>query len=316
MSEFLTISEPIVAFKEVQKIDQKTGSAVTYQQTLDGVNTKFAIGLAHLGHSASVITRVGDDPLGVVVKNELLKQQVSIENLEMTSDYNTTAKLVADEERYLNDKYSAFKYLSQQQIQNVALHDVKVGHIAGSLSLISPQVDDAINILIQRLRDEKVVITYAPMLYTIMPNITQEVVTKMNGYAKYAKYVLLTQEEAQQLVGTDDFEIVADYYFKNSSVTQVVIVGDINKGVTGKVRGEVTASMPFTTKFDVAIRHQVELGCMLGILSAVLEKMSLRAILKRSVALTDIIIKEPVMTNGYPTSARLSEFYRANLVNN
>ena len=316
MSEFLTIGEPIVAFKEIAKVDKIAGPAVTYQQTLDGVNVKFAIGLAQLGHSTSVITRVGNDPLGQVVKNEFLRQNVSIDNVEMTSNYSTTAKLVGDKDNYSFAKYSAFKHLSLHQIQNVALHDVKVGHITGSLALISPQIDDAINMLMQRLRDQKISITYAPMLHSAIQKMTPDVIDKLNEFAQFAKYVLLTKEEALELVGTDDFEKIASFYFNNSAETQVVIVGDIEQGMVGKLRDEATIAMDFTTKFDKNVQHQVELGCMLGILSAILEKMSLRAVLKRSIALADIVMVEPVAIHGYPTSERLSEFYRASLLNN
>ncbi|WP_257613223.1 PfkB family carbohydrate kinase, partial [Oenococcus oeni] len=92
MSEFITIGEPIVTFASTDA-DADLVHAENFKKIVGGAELNVAIGVSRLGHSTQYISRVGNDPLGTFVKNEIKSNQVGADYVSSDNDNWTAFQL-------------------------------------------------------------------------------------------------------------------------------------------------------------------------------------------------------------------------------
>ncbi|HAT54962.1 MAG TPA: 2-dehydro-3-deoxygluconokinase, partial [Lactobacillus sp.] len=88
MSEFLTIGEPIALFAS-QDDDASLKDATHFQKFLAGAEVNVAVGVSRLGHSSQYITRLGEDPFGDFIDDQLKENKIGTDYIDSTPDYWT-----------------------------------------------------------------------------------------------------------------------------------------------------------------------------------------------------------------------------------
>ncbi|MFT8879308.1 MAG: sugar kinase [Oenococcus sp.] len=314
MSEFITIGEPITTFASTQP-DVSMADAVDFKKIVGGAELNVAIGVSRLGHSTEYISRVGPDPLGEFVKNEITANHVGADYVTFDDYYWTAFQLKdkvtkGDPKTYNFRRNSAATHLSADIIDKVDLSDVKIAHMSGIFPAISKTAQDSFRRLFKCLNAQHIFTTFDPNLRPSLWPDQATMAKTLNELATYADVVMPGDNEGQQLIGSKDPETIADFYLK-ADQTKTVIVKIGAKGAYVKNKGEKGY---YVDGFKAA--HVVDTvgagdGFALGFITAMLEGKSQKSAVMRGNAVGCLQVQTPGDNDGYPTQKELANFYAA-----
>ncbi|GEP19602.1 sugar kinase [Pediococcus argentinicus] len=312
MNEFITIGEPIALFAS-EDMDASLKDATTFHKYLAGAEVNVSVGVSRLGHQAQYLTRIGSDPFGEFIKDELAKNNIGTDYIEETSDYWTAFQLKdrvskGDPSIYYFRKGSAAAHFDKNVLDKIDFSDTKFAHLSGIFPAISEQAYDAFNYLIELLHKNNVRTAFDPNLRPQLWKDQATMVKTINELAKQAEIILPGVGEGEILTGSRDLETIADFYLKQSDITQTVVVKDGPSGAFVKNKdGE---------KYHVdgfKVDHVVDTvgagdGFALGLETALLEGLSMKEAVQRGNAVGAFAVQAPGDNDGYPTRAQLDEF--------
>ncbi|GCF95009.1 2-keto-3-deoxygluconate kinase [Enterococcus florum] len=314
MSEFLTIGEPIALFGS-KDVDKSLKDAVHFQKFLAGAEVNVAVGVSRLGHRAEYITRLGKDPFGDFIIDQLAENHIGTDYIDETSEYWTAFQLKdrvsqGDPSIFYFRKGSAAAHFDKKMLDKIDFSEVKMAHLSGIFPAISKQALEAFRYLVQLLEENRIRTTFDPNLRPQLWASTEEMVTTINQLASQAEIILPGINEGEILMGSRDPEAIADFYLANGEATQTVIVKLGTAGAYVKQKDGHTFTVPGFKVEKVVDTVGAGDGFAAGLVTALMEEKPLEEAVLRANAVGALAVQSPGDNDGYPTPEQLAAFLK------
>ena len=308
MSEVILFGEPMALF--VADTVGPLEDVEHFTRSLAGAEVNVCIGLTRLGHKATYITRLGDEPLGRYVEKFLTKEGIGTEFITFDPVYRTGIQLknkVVEGDPYAPyyRKGSAASHMSVKEIDAIDFEGIKHVHITGIPPALSESCRQATYRLFERAKENNVYISFDPNLRPALWESKEEMIQIINDMASKADMVLPGTAEGLILMGSERPEAIADFY-QNLGVKTVVV----KLGAQGAyVRTDKEAYTVEGFKVDKVIDTVgAGDGFAVGVISGRLEGLSLKDCVRRGNAIGAIQIQHISDNEGLPTREELEAF--------
>jgi 2-dehydro-3-deoxygluconokinase len=308
MCEVLTIGEPMALFVAdqegpLEKVDHFT-------KYVSGSEVNFSVGMSRLGHQVAYITKMGQDPFGKYINNFL--QDNHIDTRYFTFDQVHTTGFQLKEKVYKGDpevvsfrKNSAAANLNLADLAAISWQGVKHLHVTGIPPALSESCRAVVYKLIALAREQGVFISFDPNLRPKLWENQQKMIEVINDLACRCDLVLPGINEGKILLGSDDPQVIADYYLQAGVQRVIVKLG--SKGAFVKTQQDSFISKPFKVEKVVDTVGAGD-GFAVGVVSALLEGLSLAEAAERGNAIGALAVMAPGDNDGLPTTAELANY--------
>lgn len=285
-----------------------------FTRSISGAEVNVCIGLSRLGHKATYITRLGDDPFGHFIEKYLKKENIDTEFITYDSVYRTGIQLKSkvlegDPKAPYYRKGSAASHITPKEIDAIDFSDVDHVHVTGIPPALSKSCREATYRLMERARENNVFITFDPNLRPSLWESEEVMIEIINDLSSKADMVLPGVQEGKILLGTDDLKTIADKY-QAMGVKQVVIKNGA-KGAYVRDGNESYTVKGFKVDKVVDTVGAGD-GFAVGIISGRLEGLPLKEMVKRANAIGAIQVTNVGDNEGLPTPEELKAFMERN----
>lgn len=311
MCEVLTIGEPMALFVADQ--EGPLESVDHFTKYVSGSEVNFSVGMARLEHRVAYITKMGQDPFGKYI-NQFLTQN-NIDTRYFTFDEAHTTGFQIKEKVQTGDpevasfrKNSAAANMQLKELDNISWQGIKHLHVTGIPPALSQSCRDVIYKLIALARENGVYISFDPNLRPKLWTSPDEMRSVINDLACRCDLVLPGINEGKILIGSDDPNVIADFYLKAGVQTVIVKLGD--KGAFVKTQQDSFISEPFKVEKVVDTVGAGD-GFAVGVVSALMEGLSLQQAAVRGNAIGALAIMTPGDNDGLPNKEQLAEYLKS-----
>ena len=197
-----------------------------------GAPANVAIGLAKLGVDSALISKVGDDPFGRLLRSVLLQGQVDISQLKVDEDSRTTLAFIStrkDGERdfcfYRNP--GADMMLTAEEISEDFIKSARIFHYGSISMLCNPSYSATLKAL-EYARKYGLLISYDPNLRLSLWKNEEQARQRLIEGLNNSDLVKLNDEELEFITGISDLREGTDAILKYG--VKVVFVTQADKG--------------------------------------------------------------------------------------
>ncbi|KRK48381.1 sugar kinase [Secundilactobacillus kimchicus] len=312
MAEFLTIGEPMAVFAS-EDVDQSLVDAKKFSKFAAGAELNVAIGVSRLRHSAAYVTAVGDDPFGEFLIKAMGNTGVDAKYVKKNPEFWTGFYLKervshGDPSTFYYRKNSAAAHYRMKDLDEINLDEIKIAHLSGIFAAISDGDLEVLKELGKRLQEKGKLITFDPNLRPALWASQERMVEVTNELAKMATIVVPGVNEGKILVNSDDPETIANFYLNQGNQTKAVIVKVGPKGAYIRQKnqpGRVVEGFKVDKVVDTVGAGD---GFAVGLITGLLEGLSLDDTVKRGCAVGALAVMSPGDNDGYPTPEELNNF--------
>jgi len=184
-----------------------------------GAPANVAVGLAKLGVDSALISKIGDDPFGRLLRNVLLQGQVDISQLKVDEDSRTTLAFIStrkDGERdfcfYRNP--GADMMLSAEEISEEFIKSARIFHY-GSISMICNPSYRATLKALEYAKKYGLLISYDPNLRLSLWKNEEQARQRIIEGLNNSDLVKLNDEELEFITGISDLQGDKGSFFNN-----------------------------------------------------------------------------------------------------
>ncbi|HHX60455.1 MAG TPA: sugar kinase [Epulopiscium sp.] len=308
MSEVMLIGEPIVILtaNELGNIQEVTN----FTRSIAGAEINVAIGLTNLNHPVSYVTKLGGDPFGQYIENFLNDKGIDTSYVSYNNKVSTAFQLKGktedgDPEVVYFRKGSAASHLSKEDVAPVSLEGIKLIHITGIPPALSKGSREAIYEMIKKAKDAGIFITFDPNIRPTIWDTKEEMISVMNDIASKCDMILPGISEGKILTGSDDPEKIADFYLSMGAKIVVIKLGA--EGAFVKT-GNESYKVPGFKVDKVVDTVGAGDGFAVGVLSGVLEGLTLRDAVTRGNAIGSLQVMVQGDNEGLPTHETLEKY--------
>lgn len=283
-----------------------------FTRSMSGAEVNVGIGLTRLGHKVEYLTRLGDDPFGHYIYEQLHNQGIGTSMIEYDSVFKTGIQLKelvadgSDPKAAYYRKCSAASHICADDIDKIDLTDVELVHVTGIPPALSQMAIEATVRLMERAKENGIMLTFDPNLRPALWNSVDHMIDVINKLSVSADVVLPGIGECEILLGTRNKEQIAAFY--HSHGVKIVVIKDGKNGafVSGK-NGESTTQINVP---GYRIEHVVDTvgagdGFAVGFISGMLEGLPVEACAKRANAIGAIQVQHRGDNEGLPDRVKL-----------
>ena len=285
-----------------------------FTRSMSGAEVNVGIGLTRLEHEVEYLTRLGDDPFGHYIFDELNRQGIGTGMIKYDSVFRTGIQLKelvvdgSDPRAPYYRKGSAASHVCAEDIDRIDLADVELIHVTGIPPALSQSALEATVRLMERAKENKIPLTFDPNLRPALWESQDYMIRVINKLSHFADVVLPGIGECEILLGTRNKEKIAAYYHSHDIKTVVIKDGKNGAFVSEKTRkGIIQITVP-----GYHVEHVVDTvgagdGFAVGFLSGMLEGLSAEACAKRANAIGAIQVQHRGDNEGLPNRQQLEE---------
>lgn len=308
MSEVILFGEPMALF--VADTFGPLEEVEHFTRSLAGAEVNVCIGLTRLGHKATYITRLGDEPLGHYIENFLKKEGIGTEFITYDPVYKTGFQLknkVISGDPYVPyyRKGSAASHISVKEINEIDFTGVKVVHVTGIPPALSSSCKEAAYRLIERAKENNIYITFDPNLRPALWESKELMIQTINDLASKCDMILPGTEEGLILMGSEEPEKISDFYQKLGAKTVITKLGAKGAYVRHKNESYEVPGFKVEKVIDTVGAGD---GFAAGIISGILEGLPLKECVLRGNAVGSIQVMHISDNEGLPTKKELLEY--------
>ena len=314
MKKVLLLGEPMALLMAEQ--EGKLENVEHFQRAMSGAEVNVAIGLTRLGHETEYVTRLGEDPFGYYIKNELQKNGIGTTNIVFDPVYRTGIQLKnkvtdgSDPYAPYYRKGSAASRISKEDVEKIDLSDIQLVHVTGIPPALSESAREATEYLMERARNNGIFVTFDPNLRPALWESEEVMKKELNHLSAYADLVLPGIAECRILTGEDTKEAAAEFYHSLGVETVIIKDGSTGAYLSQKKTGE-TRKQALVPGFHV--ERVVDTvgagdGFAVGVLSGILEGKSMAESVRRGNAIGAIQVMHRGDNEGLPTMKSLEQF--------
>ena len=313
MAELITIGEPLVLFasnEEGMSLEQAT----SFTKYLAGAEVNVAVGLTRLNHKVDYVSAVGNDPFGKFIKQSIEDRNIDTSHLYINNNYPTGCMFksktsTGDPTTFYLRRGSAAAHMSEDILDSIELKGLKWAHITGILPGILEN-SKVINKLVDKLKKANVSISFDPNLRPAIWSNEESMISKITDLAKEARLVMPGIKEGKILTGEKEPGAIAEKFFDQSSITEIVVIKLGPSGAMVFNRGQDKGIMvPGFKVNNVVDTVGAGDGFAVGLLSGILEGKPIEEAVKRGNAIGAMAVMSPGDNDGYPDPIMLEHFY-------
>ncbi|MDK2807270.1 MAG: 2-dehydro-3-deoxygluconokinase [Thermoanaerobacterium sp.] len=284
-----------------------------FTKALAGAEANVAIGLSRLGHTVKYITKLGNDPFGKYIYEKLSEENIDVSSIKFTNEYPTGFMLKSktsegDPDIFYFRKGSAASHVTPNDI-DCDLDELKHIHITGITAALSKDTLDTLYRMIEIGKENGISISFDPNIRKSLWQSEDEMVSTLNDIASRCDIVMPGIKEGLILTGTENPDDIADYYLGRGVETVIIKIGD--KGAYVKTKDESFTVSGYKVEKIVDTVGAGD-GFATGVISGLLEGLTLKDAVKRGNAIGAIIIMSPGDNDGLPDREALDRFMKEN----
>ncbi len=308
MPEIILIGEPMAMF--IADYVGNLEDVEKFTRSLAGAEVNVCIGLKRLGYDVSYVTKLGVDPFGKYIKNFLVKEGIDTSYITFDERFPTAFQIkgkteVGDPEVVYFRRGTAASHITKEDIDKIDLEGVRHIHITGIPPALSESCKEATYELINRAKEKGLFITFDPNLRPALWPSKEEMVRVINDIASKCHMVLPGVAEGLTLTGSDDPNEIADFYLELGVKTVIVKTGD--KGAFVKTQEEAYTVPGFKVERVVDTVGAGD-GFAVGIISGLLENLTLKEAVVRGNAIGSLQVMVPGDNEGLPNRDKLQQY--------
>jgi 2-dehydro-3-deoxygluconokinase len=307
LAEVLLVGEPMALFiaEEEGTLDRVN----KFTKALAGAEANVAIGLSRLGHTVKYITRLGNDPFGKYIYEKLLEENIDVSSIKFTDEYPTGFMIKSktsegDPDIFYFRRGSAASHVTPDDI-DCDVSQLKHIHITGITAALSNDTLDTLYRMIQIGKENGIRISFDPNIRKSLWKSEDEMVSTLNDIAFKCDIVMPGIKEGFILTGSENPDDIADYYLNKGVKTVIIKIGD--KGAYVKTKDESFTVSGYKVEKVVDTVGAGD-GFATGVISGLLEGLTLKDAVKRGNAIGAIIIMSPGDNDGLPDREALDKF--------
>lgn len=220
MQQMVTIGETMVSF--VPQTSEALRYGATLKMRIAGAESNTAIGLCRLGHTASFITRLGDDSFGQFILRMIRAEGVDTSHILFDPDHQTG--IMFKEPLYNRETAihyyranSAASCMTPSDIPERSIQEANIFHFSGITPVLGKSCRDMIYTAIEIAEAANTRLSFDPNIRRKLWK-NEDYTPLMRELASRSDYLLLGLEEASVLYGTDNIEQIIAEVFSKSSV--------------------------------------------------------------------------------------------------
>lgn len=313
MSDVILIGEPMGMFIANEYGELEEGK--TFSKGIAGAEVNVGIGLARLGYDVDFLTKLGHDPFGKYIYKYLQKERLGTSNITFDEDNNTGIMLKnktkeGDPVTAYYRKGSAFSNFSIEDVMDIDFSDVRLLHVTGIPPAVNRVTRGAVYHLMGKAREAGTFITFDPNLRPELWKDKETMIKVLNNMARYANVVLPGIAEGKILVGSEDKEVIAQFYL-DMGVDYVVIKTGSDGAFVKKQNGKLKNVPGFKVK-EVVDTVGAGDGFAVGIISGYLDNLDLEESAVRANAIGSLQVQNQGDNEGLPTREELENYIKNN----
>lgn len=309
-SQILLAGEPMCLFRSMQE-GVPLAAVQQFHTGVAGAELNVAIGLTRLGHTATYLSKVGRDPFGRGILDAIARMGISTDCITFSDTHRTglvfkEQNAAADPEIFYIRAGSAASTISPADIDAIDLTGFQAVHLTGILPALSDSCRAAAFRLKERAQQAGLLVSFDPNLRPQLWGDLDRMRAFMHQFAEGCDLFFPGIAEAELLTGLTDPQEMLRFY--HALGTKTVLLKNGGKGAFYKRGAEEGAIKGFSV--PVADTVGAGDGFAAGVLSALLEGLSLPEAIRRGNALGARQVTVLGDNEGLPTREELEEFYR------
>jgi 2-dehydro-3-deoxygluconokinase len=306
--DVITFGEAMAMFMAIQPGALHESNQFTLE--LAGAETNVAIGLARLGLQAGWVSKVGSDAFGRFIVNRLKDENVDIEQVLMDEHHPTgfqwKSKVTeGDPEVQYFRKGSAASHLQIVDFHEEYFLSAQHLHMTGIPLAISEQTRAFAKHALSFMKKNGRTVSFDPNLRPSLWSSEKEMVEQINAIAFQADYVLPGITEGEMLTGFKKPRDIASFYLEKGAQLVVIKLGE--EGAFYKT-ASVEGTVPGFKVQEVVDTVGAGDGFAVGVISGVLESLSVEDAVLRGNAIGSLAVQSPGDNDGYPTQIQLHKY--------
>lgn len=314
------IIKDVVTFGEIMGmfIAKEEGELIKvnkFSRNIAGAEANVATGLARLGFKVGMISKVGNDVFGQYIIECLKEENIDVSNIKMVES-NSTGMLLkskilqGDPDVQYYRKFSAASTISVEDYDEDYFLNSKHLHATGISAAISKSALEFSSYALNRMKEAGKSISFDPNLRPSLWKSKQEMTEVINSLAFKADVVLPGISEGRLLTGYEKTSDIADYYIDKG--VKLVIIKTGKEGAYYKTDKDEGFVAGFKVKKVVDTVGAGD-GFAVGVISALLEKLTIEEALRRGNAIGSLAVMSPGDRDGLPNREQLNEYLNAYL---
>jgi 2-dehydro-3-deoxygluconokinase len=310
--KIMLVGEPMALF--IAQAENPLECVKQYSTSVAGAELNVAIGLTRLEHSVGYLTKLGTDPFGKQIVNRIKEIGIDPSLISFSNDKKTGFMLKSkvssgDPEIYYYRKNSAASSISKEDIDRIDFSQYGYLHMTGIFPALSETTLESAKYLMQKAKENGLVIFFDPNLRPQLWPDKQTMVSTLNELAREADYFLPGCNEGEILMGSRVPEQIAKHYLQLGPKAVIVKTG--KKGAFASTK-EKSFSLPTYPAEKIIDTVGAGDGFAAGVISAVMEGLSLEQAVDRGNAIGTIQVMSVGDNEGLPTRAQLQRFMKKN----
>lgn len=310
----VTFGEPMAMFyaNEVGPLHEVT----SFSKALAGAESNVATGLSRLAHKTGYVTKLGEDSFGQFIALALNKEGIDTDSISYTKQF-PTGMLIKSKVQSGDPKVEYFRKNSAASKLSLADFDESYFAAAGHLhvtsisSALSKSCHEFSLHAMEFMKKNGKTVSLDPNLRPTLWPDTETMVDTINGLATHCDWFLPGLGEGKILTGLETPEDIAGYYLQRG-VSLVVI----KLGPEGAYYKTAAGEEGYVNGFKV--NEVVDTvgagdGFAVGVISAMLEQLTVAEAVKRGNAIGALAVMSPGDMDGLPTREGLQSFMNASV---
>jgi len=307
--DVVTVGEAMAMFVACETGPLEEVSQFTRQ--VAGAELNVAIGLSRLGLKVGWASRVGDDVFGRFVLKQLEKEQIDAGQVTVDNRFPTGFQLKSKElggkdprVEYFR-KGSAASHLSVADFNPDYFGAARHLHLSGVAAALSDTSLALSKFAASEMRKAGKTISFDPNLRPVLWSSEQQMRKEINALAFAADWVLPGLGEGQLLTGQQTPEGIADFYLEQGVKAVVIKTGP--DGAWFKSASGEQAQVAACKVENVVDTVGAGDGFAVGLISALLEGLSLEQAVKRGNKIGSLAVQAVGDSEGLPTREQLDQ---------
>jgi 2-dehydro-3-deoxygluconokinase len=310
MSKILTIGEPMALFVADQEGDLK--DVEHFSRFVAGAEVNFSIGMVRLKHAVTYISKLGDDPFGKQIEEFLQKNGIDTSYITYDAQYFTGMQwkqkvTSGDPHVFSLRRNSAASHMDVSTIAKLNWDGFDHIHLTGIPPALSAGCRQLVYELIKQARGKGVSISYDPNLRPGLWADQKEMIQVVNDLACLADIVIPGISEGKLLTGKEGVQEIANAYHAAGVKTVVIKLGAEGAYTSSEGQQFYTPGFPVTKVVDTVGAGD---GFAVGLVSGILEGLSLQEAVRRGTAIGALAVMSPGDNDGLPDRDSLAAFIR------
>jgi len=312
LPQIITIGESMVMMVADQS--DSLQFVTSYTRKIAGAESNVAIGLARLGHDVGWISAIGDDPFGTYIRNTIRGEGVDTSQVQILTEYPTGMLVkerneIGDPKVFYYRRGSAASHITLDMVDESYFTNAKILHITGIFPALSENCRETLLQAVRLAKKQGAMVTFDPNIRLKLWNKDEARVT-LRKLASLSDLIMPGRKEAEILIGTGDWDQVKEY-FHNAGNRYIVMKDGPDGAFYSHQEGCEVVEAGYAKGFPV--RRVVDTvgagdGFAVGILSALMEGLSLKQAVTRGNAIGSLAVTVQGDVEGYPTRHQLEEY--------